>query len=128
MCSGQNIFILAGRDVDGDELGIAVVQSKVSKIGQWQYLNDNDVWQNIEVDVAVNDKGMIVGNETLLFFLAPEKKLRFKPLTLDKVWNKIEARRTLLRFALWDQSDNSTSGSRAVNMRGVYVRLVCTEC
>lgn len=125
----KHFFILVGKDADGDVLGIALVQEKVAaNIGQWQYFDDSNVWQNINLDTTVNDKGMIDANETELLFLTPEQKLRFKPSTLDKVWNKIEARQTILRFVLWDQSDSLPFGSHMVNIKGVYVRYVCREC
>ena len=67
---------------------------------------------------------MINATETTLLFLTPEQKLRFKPSKLNKVWNKIEARQTILRFVLWDQSDRSSSGSHMVNIKGLYVHYI----
>ena len=105
-------------DADGDQLGIAVVKAGVSDVGQWQYLDDNNVWQNIDLLTEVNDKGFIEAEQTELLFLPPTQKIRFKPSQLDKVWRKFEALQTLLRFVLWDQSDGLSLGRHRVTVKG----------
>jgi hypothetical protein len=113
-------FILAGIDVDGDELGIAVVKAGHSEIGQWQYLAD-EIWHNIDLTTNMSKKGLIESDETELLFLKPAQKIRFKPSQLDKVWRKIDAFKTMLRFVSWDQTDGLASGLHKVAVKGWYL-------
>ncbi|XP_028391967.1 uncharacterized protein LOC114516639 [Dendronephthya gigantea] len=108
----------AGTDADGDSLGIAVVKGGRSEIGQWQYRDKNDVWQNIQMAVNVNNKGTIEGDQAELLFLTPARKIRFKPAKNNSVWREREALRTMLRFLLWDQSDGLESGLHNISWKG----------
>jgi hypothetical protein len=101
-------------------LGIAVVKTGHSEIGQWQYLAD-EIWHNIDLTTNMSKKGLIESDETELLFLKPAQKIRFKPSQLDKVWRKIDAFKTILRFVLWDQTDGLASGLHKVAVKGWYL-------
>jgi hypothetical protein len=110
-------------DVDGDVLGIAIAKAGVSRIGQWQYLDESNAWQNIEKTVNISRRGSIDGDDAELLFLTPAQKIRFRPSPLDKVWRKFEALQTVLRFVLWDQSDGLALGAHVVAVKGWYLFL-----
>jgi hypothetical protein len=111
-------FVSAGFDVDRDTLGIGIVQAGSSEIGQWQYSDDGNVWQNILIATNISRKGTIDGDEAEILFLTPGQKIRFQPSQSDNVWGKRDAFKTILRFVLWDQTDGLPSGLHRVAVKG----------
>lgn len=100
-------------DVDGDKLGIAIVQALNTSIGSWYYKPPSGVWTQIIVDNP-NYSDSLTGDISAMV-LNSSYYLKFQMHNNDTLWsNGDAATKAKIVFLSWDGSDDRTIDWRAV--------------
>ena len=100
-------------DIDGDELGIAIVQALNTSIGSWYYKSPWGIWTQIIIDnPSYSDS--LRGNISVMV-LNSSYYLKFQMHNNDTLWSNVEASAKAKIVCLsWDGSDDRTIGWRNI--------------